>query len=100
VLAGVKDEERTRIRRAGERAGRAFQIIDDVLDVEADGATLGKTPGKDARAGKMTYASLAGAAVSRAKAADLIAGAGGEFRAGPSGDLVRSLLDFMVARRR
>jgi geranylgeranyl pyrophosphate synthase len=100
VLAGVKGEERARFQRAGERAGRAFQIIDDILDVEADGATLGKTPGKDARAGKKTYASLAGSAASRAKAAELIAGARGEFRAGPSGNLIRSLLDFMIERRR
>lgn len=100
VLAGVKAEERARIRRAGERAGQAFQIIDDVLDVEADGATLGKTPGKDARAGKMTYASLAGTAASRARAADLIAAARGEFRDDPAAGQVRRLLDFMIERRR
>jgi geranylgeranyl pyrophosphate synthase len=99
-LAGVTAEERARIRRAGERAGQAFQIIDDVLDVEADGATLGKTPGKDARAGKMTYASLAGTAASRARAADLIAAARGEFRDDPAAGQVRRLLDFMIERRR
>jgi geranylgeranyl diphosphate synthase type II len=100
VLAGVKGEERASMRAAGEKAGRAFQIIDDVLDVESDEAALGKTPGKDARAGKTTYPSLAGTLASRARAADLVAGARGGFREGPAGDRVRSLLDFMVERRR
>ena len=100
AIAGVESAEKARIRRAGEWAGQAFQIIDDVLDVEADGATLGKTPGKDARAGKTTYASLAGTVASRAKAAELVGMAAGAFGEEPSANLVRLLLDFMVERRR
>lgn len=46
--------------------GLAFQVVDDVLDAEADTATLGKTAGKDARQGKPTYVSAMG--LSRAKA--------------------------------
>jgi farnesyl diphosphate synthase len=38
----------------------AFQVVDDILDVTADSATLGKTPGKDADQGKPTYVSLLG----------------------------------------
>lgn len=57
------------IRRAGRHLGLAFQIIDDVLDATADSATLGKTAGKDARAGKTTYVKLHGIEASRQIAA-------------------------------
>ena len=47
-------------RAAGRGLGLAFQIVDDVLDATSDTATLGKTAGKDARAGKATYVSVHG----------------------------------------
>jgi geranylgeranyl diphosphate synthase type II len=53
------------LRRAGRHLGLAFQIIDDILDATSDAATLGKTPGKDARAGKATFVGLHGLAASR-----------------------------------
>ncbi|MEY4939777.1 MAG: hypothetical protein RIQ93_1512 [Verrucomicrobiota bacterium] len=53
------------LRAAGRHLGLAFQIIDDVLDATSDRATLGKTPGKDARAGKTTYVALHGIDASR-----------------------------------
>ncbi|KXU37865.1 polyprenyl synthetase [Cephaloticoccus primus] len=43
------------LRRAGRHLGLAFQIVDDILDATADTQTLGKTAGKDAHAGKLTY---------------------------------------------
>lgn len=46
----------------GEALGLAFQVVDDILDVTADSATLGKTPGKDASHCKPTYVSLMGLA--------------------------------------
>jgi len=51
--------------------GLAFQVIDDVLDVEADSATLGKTAGKDAEQDKPTYVSLMGLAPARELAESL-----------------------------
>ena len=55
----------------GAAIGLAFQVVDDVLDVTADAATLGKTPGKDAEANKPTYVSIMGLARSQAYAAEL-----------------------------
>ncbi len=50
---------------AGRHLGLAFQIVDDILDATADTATLGKTAGKDARAGKVTFVTLHGLDASR-----------------------------------
>jgi len=51
--------------------GLAFQVVDDILDVEADSATLGKTAGKDAAANKPTYVSIIGLESSRELASEL-----------------------------
>ena len=59
------------LREYGAAIGLAFQVVDDVLDVTADAATLGKTPGKDAQANKPTYVSIMGLERSRAHAAEL-----------------------------
>jgi geranylgeranyl pyrophosphate synthase len=48
------------LRACGRELGLAFQIVDDILDATSDTATLGKTAGKDARAGKATYVSVHG----------------------------------------
>jgi farnesyl diphosphate synthase len=48
------------LARFGEALGLAFQVVDDILDVTADSATLGKTAGKDAAANKPTYVALMG----------------------------------------
>ena len=56
----------------GEVLGLAFQVVDDVLDVVADAATLGKTPGKDAANDKPTYVSLLGLPAAQALAQDLL----------------------------
>jgi farnesyl diphosphate synthase len=59
--------------RYGEAMGLAFQVVDDVLDVIADSATLGKTAGKDAAHDKPTYVSLMGLERSRELAGALLA---------------------------
>ncbi|CAN5415158.1 (2E,6E)-farnesyl diphosphate synthase [soil metagenome] len=61
----------------GAAVGLAFQVVDDILDVTADSATLGKTAGKDAANDKPTYVSLLGLEPSRAYAAQLLAEAVG-----------------------
>jgi farnesyl diphosphate synthase len=57
----------------GDAMGLAFQVVDDILDVTADSATLGKTAGKDAAQGKPTYVSLLGLERSSAYAQALLA---------------------------
>jgi farnesyl diphosphate synthase len=56
----------------GAAMGLAFQVVDDILDVVADSATLGKTAGKDAAADKPTYVSLLGLARAQAYAQELL----------------------------
>jgi farnesyl diphosphate synthase len=57
--------------RYAAAVGLAFQVVDDILDVTTDSATLGKTAGKDAKDGKPTYVSIIGLDASRALAGQL-----------------------------
>ena len=61
------------LRAYAQALGLAFQIADDILDVEGDEAATGKRVGKDAEAGKATFVSLLGLDGARARAADLVA---------------------------
>lgn len=63
------------LQRYGAALGLAFQVVDDILDVTADTATLGKTAGKDAQDNKPTFVSLLGLAESNAYANALLADA-------------------------
>ena len=58
--AGVSADTWQALARFGQALGLAFQVVDDILDVTADSATLGKTAGKDAAADKPTYVALMG----------------------------------------
>ena len=69
VMAGATPAQRAAIERYAEEVGLAFQIVDDVLDVEGVSGDLGKTAGKDAAAGKPTYPALFGLEASRSMAA-------------------------------
>ena len=60
ILAGVDSPRRTLFVDYGEDLGLAFQIADDILDATADAEELGKSPGKDEAAGKLTYVTLYG----------------------------------------
>ena len=73
VLGGGTEPQIAAIDRATAEFGLAFQIVDDILDVEGDSAQLGKTTGKDAAAGKPTYPALYGLDQSRRMASDCIA---------------------------
>jgi len=60
ACADVTPQVLTGLKRYGQALGLAFQVVDDILDVTADSATLGKTAGKDAANDKPTYVSLLG----------------------------------------
>jgi geranylgeranyl pyrophosphate synthase len=78
IMAGAPAAEVNAVDRYASSLGLAFQIVDDVLDVEGEGADLGKTAGKDAAAGKPTYPALFGLDVSKRmaqEAADAAVGA-------------------------
>jgi geranylgeranyl diphosphate synthase type II len=72
VIGGGSDAQIDAIDRAAAEFGLAFQIIDDVLDVEGASADLGKTAGKDAAAGKPTYPALYGVDASKRMARECL----------------------------
>jgi len=92
TLAGLQDY--------GAAIGLAFQVVDDILDVTADSATLGKTAGKDADADKPTYVSLLGLPRARAYAQELHAQALAALAQSGLGDVraLRALADMVVER--
>ncbi|WP_293751545.1 polyprenyl synthetase family protein [Limnohabitans sp. Rim8] len=72
-VPGVSAPVQEALTRFGEALGLAFQVVDDVLDVTADSATLGKTAGKDEAADKPTYVALMGLDAAKAYADSLAA---------------------------
>lgn len=99
LAAAVTPEQSLALEGYASAMGLAFQVVDDVLDVTADSAQLGKTPGKDAAANKPTYVSLMGldgaklfAGQLHGEALDAIA------PLGASGQLLAGLADFIVLR--
>jgi len=75
LVGGAPDPALGTLRHCGRSLGLAFQIIDDILDATSDSTTLGKTAGKDAKAGKTTYVKLHGLEASRRFAAEHTAAA-------------------------
>jgi geranylgeranyl diphosphate synthase type II len=88
-----------RIREFGEKAGLAFQIVDDVLDMTQSSEELGKTAGKDAASVKATWPAVFGIERSRAVADQLIADAFAALEPfAPAGDSLKSLAQYLVDR--
>ena len=97
----ISAEQLRQLDRFAKCVGLAFQVQDDILDVESDTQTLGKTRGADAAAGKPTYPSIIGMAAAKAKLQDLhdeaIAALAGFDE---SADLLREIAEFTVKRLR
>ncbi|MEO8134030.1 MAG: polyprenyl synthetase family protein [Betaproteobacteria bacterium] len=88
------------LSRFADAIGLAFQVVDDILDVEASSSQLGKTAGKDARQNKPTYVSILGIDAAKDKAAhlweearDALAGLG------PRAQRLAALADFVILRK-
>jgi farnesyl diphosphate synthase len=89
-----------KLDRYGKCVGLAFQVVDDVLDSEADTATLGKTAGKDADNDKPTYVTLLGVQAAKQMAAELHAEALDSLAGfGDKAQRLRELADFIVMRK-
>ena len=99
VLAGASVEARCRFARFGQQLGLLFQIADDILDMTGSAASLGKSPGKDAAAGKLTYPALYGLDAACRERDALAESLGGEARRLEAGEGTLSALVAFVARR-
>jgi farnesyl diphosphate synthase len=75
ILAAAPPLQRQALTRYGSAVGQAFQIADDLLDLEGDPALLGKSTGKDAVAGKATIVGVLGEAAAKARLRQLVAAA-------------------------
>ena len=100
IAAGASEARRSALLGFGKALGAAFQIADDILDVEADAGAMGKATGKDAERGKATLVGrlgLAGAKAERDRLArvalESLAGFGAE------ADMLRAALRFTVERK-
>jgi len=101
LLCGASQPVQNALRCYGEGLGLAFQIVDDLLDVEGSTEALGKTAGKDARDHKATFPSIWGVEESRRRAQQALAGARDalavlEDRA----ELLAGIADFVLQRDR
>ncbi len=94
ILAGADDATIATLKNYGEATGLAFQIVDDLLDIEESAATLGKTAGKDVEQGKLTYPALMGVEAAREEAGRLL----GEAVA--NADMIKGPLNYLAALAR
>ena len=99
ILAAASPPQRAALERFGAVLGEAFQIADDLLDVEGDPALVGKQTGKDAAAGKATMVSVLGIAAAKARLQKLVAEAASALE--PFGAAAATLVEgaqFVAAR--
>ncbi len=100
LCAGACPEDVARLRRFGETIGWAFQVTDDILDVEESSAALGKTAGKDMAQQKATYPSVFGLERSHEIAKDLATKAIAELIPyAERASRLREIAEFLVLRR-
>ena len=99
IAAGASAQQLSALDEYGTHIGLAFQVVDDILDVEGDTVTLGKTQGKDSEANKPTYVKLLGLAGAKAEAGRLLQLALDALAGfGDSADHLRDLARYIVKR--
>src|SRR5262249_48443752 len=100
ILGKAADSLRNALSAYAHDLGLAFQIVDDLLDVEGDAAEIGKTPGKDAAAGKATFVSILGRDGAGPKAGRWPKQAPAPVeQCGEKPDFLRQAANFVVSRR-
>jgi len=100
LCAGAPTEDVARLRRFGETIGWAFQVTDDILDVEESSAVLGKTAGKDIAQQKATYPAIHGLERSHEIAHDLAGKAISELAPfGEAASRLKEIAEYLVIRR-
>ena len=101
ILARIPSESRTPLRGYARDIGLAFQIADDIMDVEGDEALAGKALHKDAAAGKATFVTLMGLERAREQATALVEQAIGHLsNFGEEATLLRAIARYVVERDR
>ncbi|WP_415714948.1 polyprenyl synthetase family protein [Roseibium sp.] len=99
ILANASDSDIERLTRFGEVIGLAFQLADDLLDVEASAEAMGKATGKDAEAGKATLVGLLGVEQTRAELKRLLQEAEDLMQPyGETANTLKALADYIVNR--
>ncbi len=98
LLARAPRNEVKMLEIFGEKLGLAFQIVDDILDVEGDFESLGKSVGSDDRLAKATYPKVVGLEASRKIATNLIAEAKAALEHYPGREVFWHLADYILAR--
>jgi geranylgeranyl diphosphate synthase, type II len=100
MLAEVPEEDQKRMKRFGQKIGLAFQIVDDILDIEGSIEDLGKTIGKDAKTKKATFPAVYGLERSKQMAEKLIKEAKALLEPyGERAELLLMLCDFIHTRK-
>src|SRR5690242_1511018 len=100
IAESAQPEELQALRQFGSKVGLAFQVIDDVLDVEGTSASLGKTAGKDQAQNKVTYPAVYGVERSRAIGNQLLEQAKDSLAIfGARADAIKQLADSLVIRK-
>jgi len=100
IIGQADADAYARMNRYGTAIGQAFQIADDLLDVEGDTKTLGKAAGKDAAAGKATLVATLGVEGARVRLKELVAEADATLTPfGTKADILRATARFIAERR-
>lgn len=99
IVAGAQEQQLNSLLKSAQALGLAFQVVDDILDVTADTATLGKTAGKDAANNKPTYVSLLGLEESKAMVNQLVQQSNLALQPfGNDAQAIHGIIDFIAKR--
>jgi farnesyl diphosphate synthase len=101
ILGRAPEDARQALANYAHTLGLAYQVVDDLLDAEGEAGLIGKTAGKDARAGKATLVAVLGLEGARREAAKLAAEAGHNLDFfGKKADFLRNMTRFVIERHR